>query len=164
MIKLVIFDADKTLWDHYNISEFEEPFHLPERDILRDSEGRTLKLFPNVRKTLEELKRKDVKIAMATWNFPHKTEKVLKALELDSYFDVVVSRDFPFKFIMIAEILRKFAESGIRFRPEEILFVDDRRAHFGNVWLYLGRIQCLEMWKDINDHLEIISKLENSQT
>lgn len=95
---------------------------------------------------------------------PHKTEKVLKALELDSYFDVVVSRDFPFKFIMIAEILRKFAESGIRFRPEEILFVDDRRAHFGNVWLYLGRIQCLEMWKDINDHLEIISKLENSQT
>ncbi len=25
MIKVVVFDADKTLWDHYNISEFVEP-------------------------------------------------------------------------------------------------------------------------------------------
>ncbi|MEM3350499.1 MAG: magnesium-dependent phosphatase-1, partial [Saccharolobus sp.] len=25
MIKAVVFDADKTLWDHHNISEFEEP-------------------------------------------------------------------------------------------------------------------------------------------
>ncbi len=99
---------------------------------------------------------------MATWNFPHKTEKVLRALDLDHYFDVIVSRDFPFKFIMISEIMRKLRESGTSLKSEEVMFVDDRRAHFGNVWLYLGKIKCLEMWKDVNDHLEILSKLERS--
>ncbi len=58
MIKLVIFDADKTLWDHYNISEFEEPFSVIDGNVLRDSKGRTLKVFPNVRRTLDELKKK----------------------------------------------------------------------------------------------------------
>lgn len=57
------------------ISQSLRNLFIYQRDILRDSEGRTLKLFPNVRKTLEELKRKDVKIAMATWNFPIKRKR-----------------------------------------------------------------------------------------
>ncbi|QKQ99522.1 magnesium-dependent phosphatase-1 [Metallosphaera tengchongensis] len=159
MIKLVIFDADKTLWDHYNISEFQDPLTLAGRDVVVDSKGRTLSLFPNVRKTLEELRRRGVRLAMATWNFPHKTDKVLKALELYDYFDLIVSRDYPYKFVMISEIIREFRKRNLNLKPEEILFVDDRRAHFGNVWIYVGKVNCLEMWKDISDHLEIISKV-----
>ncbi|MEM3947648.1 MAG: magnesium-dependent phosphatase-1, partial [Metallosphaera sp.] len=144
---------------HYNISEFEAPLKLVDENVLQDSLGRTLKLFPNVRKTLEKLKERGVKIGMATWNFPEKTKAVLETLGLDKYFDVVISRDFPFKFIMISEIIKRLREQGMSVKPEEILFVDDRRAHFGNVWLYLGNINCLEMWKDVNDHMELISKL-----
>ncbi|MEM3292941.1 MAG: magnesium-dependent phosphatase-1, partial [Metallosphaera sp.] len=36
MIKLVIFDADKTVWDHYNISEFEAPLKLVDENVLQD--------------------------------------------------------------------------------------------------------------------------------
>ncbi|NON62588.1 magnesium-dependent phosphatase-1 [Acidianus sp. RZ1] len=158
MIKTVIFDADKTLWDHYNISEFEEPLKVINETQVEDSNGNKLTLFPSVKETLKELKKRGIIVGMATWNFPHKTTAVLKALELEKYFDIIISRDYPFKFIMITEILNNLRyEKNISIKPEEVLFVDDRRIHFGNVWLYLGNVKCVEMWKDIHDHKEIFS-------
>lgn len=160
MIKAVVFDADRTLWDHHNISEFEEPLTLLEKDVLIDAKGRKLRVFQNVRRTLNELKERGLVIGMATWNLSYKTSVVLRKLELDHLFDVVVSRDFPYKFLMLGDFILEMRRRGKTIRPEEILFVDDRRVHFGNVWIYLGRVNCVEMWKDINDHLEILSKID----
>jgi len=159
-IKVVIFDADKTLWDHYNISEFEEPIKIINRDEIEDIKGRKLKVFPEVRSTLEELKRNNLILGMATWNYPEKTERMLGILNLRRYFDVIVSRDFPFKFIMISEIINELKNRGISVKPENIMFIDDRRVHFGNVWLYLGKVKCVEMWKDISCHSQILKLLE----
>lgn len=159
-IKLIIFDADKTLWDHYNISEFEEPIKIINENEIEDSGGRKLKVFPEVRDTLNELKNKGIYIALATWNFPEKTEKILKILKLDSFFDIVISRDFPYKFVMISEIFVELRNKGIKIKPDEVIFVDDRRTHFGNVWLYLGKINCVEMWKDIKSHKEILKLIK----
>lgn len=158
--KLVIFDADKTLWDHHNISEFEEPIKIVSEDEIEDCKGRKLKVFPEVRETLKELKDRGIILALATWNLPEKTEKILKILRLDNFFDVVVSKDFPYKFIMLSEIFVKIKERGISVKPEEIIFVDDKRIHFGNVWLYLGNIKCVEMWKDIKTHREILNLIK----
>ncbi|MFP3163282.1 MULTISPECIES: magnesium-dependent phosphatase-1 [Acidianus] len=159
-IKVVIFDADKTLWDHYNISEFEDPIKVINKNEIEDAKGRKLKVFPDVRDTLEELKKKGIILGLATWNYPDKTQKILQILDLYKYFDVIVSRDFPYKFIMINEIFNELRNKGIKIKPEETMFVDDRRSHFGNVWLYLGNIKCVEMWKDIKCHSEILHMLD----
>jgi magnesium-dependent phosphatase-1 len=156
MIKLIIFDADKTLWDHHNISEFEgEIKKISENEII-DSKGNRLKLADGVREVLSKLKSLGIIIAMATWNFEDKTLKVLEVLGLIHYFDIIVSKPYPYKFIMIREILQELLNKNIKVKPNEILFVDDRRQHFGYVWLYIGNIKCIEMWKDVNSLFEIL--------
>ncbi|MEM0173529.1 MAG: magnesium-dependent phosphatase-1 [Sulfolobaceae archaeon] len=161
MIKVVIFDADKTLWDHHNISEFEGELIRIDKDTITDSKGNKLKLAEGVRDTLEFLKSMKKIIGMATWNYEEKLIKILTMLEIRDYFDIIISRPYPYKFIMIKEIIRMLIERGIQIKPEEILFVDDRRQHFGYVWLYNGNIKCIEMWKDVksfNELLDFIKK------
>ncbi len=162
MIKAVVFDADKTLWDHHNISIFKEPLTLVNRDSVVDSDGNKLTLFPYVREALKGIKDMGLILGMATWNFPEKTERVLKLLGLWDLFDVVISRDYPYKFLHLSEFILRLRDMGITIRPEEIAFFDDRRAHFGNVWLYLGGVKCFEMWKDVKSFeevLELVRKL-----
>ncbi len=163
MIRVVVFDADKTLWNHYNISEFVEPLKRISEDEIEDSTGNKLKLFNNVRNSLTELKKRGYILGMATWNIPEKTSVVLKTLELDWLFDEIVSRPFPYKFIMIGDILLNLRKKGLEVKREEVIFVDDRRVHFGNVWLYLPGVKCFEMWRDIQDHVEVFKLLERNE-
>jgi len=161
VIKLVIFDADKTLWDHHNISEFEGEVRKIEKDIIVDAKGNKLKLAEGVRETLEFLKKMKVIIGMATWNYEDKLIKILELLEIKAYFDIIISKPFPYKFIMIKEIIRILTEKGINVKPEEIIFIDDRRQHFGYVWFYDGNIKCIEMWKDVKSFSELLELLKN---
>ncbi|GAA5418926.1 hypothetical protein Stok01_00882 [Sulfurisphaera tokodaii] len=161
MIKIVVFDADKTLWDHYNISIFKKPYKLINENSIEDSEGNRLTLFPEVRDTLKSLKDMGLFIGLATWNLPEKTYEILDLLKIREYFDIITSKDYPFKFIFIAEIIDKMREKGIYLKPDEIMFIDDRRVHFGNTWLYLGNIKCLEMWSDIIHHKQILEKIKS---
>ncbi|MGC9105955.1 MAG: magnesium-dependent phosphatase-1 [Thermoprotei archaeon] len=157
MIKAVVFDADKTLWDHHNISAFVEPLRLVGTDSVEDSAGNKLTLFPYVRETLKEIKNMGLLLGLATWNVPDKTEKVLKLLGLWDYFDIIVSKDFPYKFLHLTELILIARDRGIKIKPEEIAFFDDRRVHFGNVWLYLGDVKCYEMWKDVKSFQEVLA-------
>ena len=160
MIKLVVFDADKTLWDHHNVSIFRKPYKLLDEDSIEDSAGNRLKLFPEVREILKEIKNMGLIIALATWNLPEKIDEILTLLNLKEYFDIIISRDYPFKFLFLIEIINRMKEKGILLNPEEIVFINDRRDHFGNIWLYLGNVKCLEMWKDIHNHKEILEKIK----
>jgi len=161
MIKVVVFDADKTLWDHHNISIFKKPYKLLSENSIEDFSGNKLTLFPEVRETLKEIKNMGLITALATWNLPEKTDEILTLLKLKDYFDIIVSRDYPFKFLFISEIINRTREKGVLVKPEEIMFVDDRRVHFGNVWLYLGNVKCLEMWGDIHSHKQILEKIKS---
>lgn len=155
MIKAVVFDADKTLWDHHNISEFEEPLRLIDNNTVEDSKGRTLHLFSDVRETLKELKNKGLIVGLATWNIEEKTKKILDILDLTQYFDIIISLQYPYKFLMIGYIIIESYKRGISLKPNEILFLDDRRWNFGNIWLYLGDVKCLEVGKDITSYKDI---------
>ena len=161
MLKLVVFDADKTLWDHHNISDFEEPLKLVGTDSVEDSKGNKLTLFPYVREALKEIKSMNLLLGLATWNIPQKTERVLKLLNLWDVFDFIASNDYPYKFLGLTEIIVKARERGYRIRPEEIAFFDDRRVHFGNVWLYLGRVNCFEMWTDVKSFKEVVEVVKS---
>mgnify|MGYP001772497648 CR=1 FL=1 len=161
MIKLVVFDADKTLWDHYNVSIFKKPYKLLNQNSIEDSTGNKLTLFPEVRNTLKEIKNMGLTIALATWNLPDKIDEILALLNLKEYFDIIVSRDHPYKFLLLAEIINRAKEKGILVKPEEIMLIDDRKAHFGNIWLYLGNVKCLEMWGDIHNYKDILEKIKS---
>ena len=167
MIKVVVFDADRTLWDHPNISNLKPPLKIISENSIEDSIGNKVTLFPEVRETLRELKDMGFYLALATWNIPEKTELVLNTLKLKDFFDIVISREYPFKFIYISHIISLFRQRKIEVKPHEILFIDDRRIHFGNTWLYIGNVNCLEMWNDVNSHKQIIEKIKtiyNSKT
>ncbi|MEX2705806.1 MAG: hypothetical protein Q6352_011160 [Candidatus Freyrarchaeum guaymaensis] len=63
--KLVVFDADDTLW---NVSKryaslLKPPLKPTGTDTLRDSEGSTVRLLPGVRKVLKELKERGILIS-----------------------------------------------------------------------------------------------------
>ncbi|AHC51779.1 magnesium-dependent phosphatase-1 [Sulfolobus acidocaldarius SUSAZ] len=161
MIKLVVFDADKTLWTHSNISIFRPPIRLIDENSVEDSIGNKLRLFENVRETLSEIRQMGLFTAMATWNIPEKTELVLSTLKLKDYFDVIVSNEHPYKFLYIIEIINKLSSlKNVKIKPDEIIFVDDRRSHFGNIWLYVGKVNCLEMWVDVTSYTQLLEKIK----
>ena len=67
-IKLVVFDADKTLWTHPDVSSLVLPFKLASRDVLTDVNGETFRLFDGIRELLEGLENRRVINAIASWN------------------------------------------------------------------------------------------------
>nr|MDO8077513.1 magnesium-dependent phosphatase-1 [Candidatus Freyarchaeota archaeon] len=88
--KLVVFDADDTLW---NVSKRYASFLKPPlkptgTDTLRDSEGSTVRLLPGVRKVLKELKERVILISIASLNSPEPNMvlECLKLFQLDHYF------------------------------------------------------------------------------
>jgi len=151
--RAAVFDADRTLWDHYNISELVEPMKVS-GDVLVDGTGNKVNLYPRVRETFSALREKGIILGLATWNVESITKRVLELFRLK--FDIIISREYPYKFLMLSEFLLKAKRMGVEIRPEEVLYIDDRRDHFGYIWFHLGKVKCVEMWKEINDYSEIL--------
>jgi len=161
-IRLVIFDLDCTLWDHDDASTLRPPFRLENEDTIIDANGIKLKLFPGVREVLEKLRKKNKFLAVASWNKYSKVIKILKALKLDRFFDVICIEDHPFKDNMLLKILGEFRKRGILIKPNEVIFVDDRELHKKQV-VKFGVI-FVQMWKDVKSFqelLEFIQRLES---
>lgn len=156
MVKAVVFDADKTLWDHHNISDFSPPLTVKD-DTVTDNEGRKLTLFEGVRETLAELKSLGLILGVATWNNEQKTQMVFSALGLTEYFDLIISSELPFKYVMISKFIAGMSARRIYISPEDIMFIDDRKGHFGNIWMYVGRVKCVEMWNEVRSYKEILN-------
>jgi magnesium-dependent phosphatase-1 len=160
MVKLIVYDVDKTIWDHYNVSEFEPPFKK-ENNSIYDSKGRKLTLFPGVRETLIEVSKYNVFLGLATWNNEKPLYEILDMLGILRFFKYVVARPYPYKSYMLLEIIKELRKAGNNLKPEEIVYIDDRRIHFGKIWLELGPVKCIEMWKDFKDHFALKEFLVN---
>ena len=55
--------------------------------------ARYVKLIPDVKETLKRLKKRNIKLAIATNTYKKQTVKILKKLGLYNHFDVVVGAD-----------------------------------------------------------------------
>lgn len=111
-IKLVILDADRTLWDHRDVSAMVRPFRLSDRDVLVDSTGNKVRLLRGVRDFLERLKERGLAASIASWNLPGPVMEALQLLALDTYFTNSVVEMHPEKHEMIRKILSKFETQG----------------------------------------------------
>jgi len=162
-IKLIIIDADKTLWDHPDISLTNPPFQRIDEDTLVDKIGSEVHLYKRVREMLQSLKEQGIIISLASWNTPESCLEALQKLNLLKYFRHPKVQPHPEKHRMIKELLEDLREEGAKIEASEILYVDDKSRHLGDVRKQVGEIRFLQMWVDVKDHTEILKYVRSCQ-
>ena len=48
--------------------------------------------------------------------------------------------------------------------PEDIVYVDDRDIHLGEIYSRVGRVRYVQMWRDARDHWELIKLLQRMES
>ncbi len=89
MSKLVVFDLDFTLWDAGGTwCDCTNPPYKRVNQHVVDSSGREIKLYPDVRIILENLKEHNVNMALASrTEAPSWARQLLSLFEIEHYFD-----------------------------------------------------------------------------
>jgi len=119
--KVIVLDLDKVLWDHHNVSELTPPFRRISERMIEDRFGEVVTLRDDVREFLSFAKRRGIKLSTCSWNHFDKALEVLKAFDLDKYFDLLMIEPHPEKQLMMERIL-----GSLGVREEEVVYVDDR--------------------------------------
>lgn len=163
IIKLVIFDADKTLWSHPNISALTFPFKLLDRNTISDARKQTCHLFEGIRELLSELQQKGILIALASWNKPEPVEKALQLFAIAKFFSIIKAESHPNKHLLIKEMLSDLSRKGVELRTEEILYVDDRKLHLTKTLSEVGQLHFLQMWVDTKNPNDILKYINGVQ-
>ncbi|MGQ9722996.1 MAG: magnesium-dependent phosphatase-1 [Candidatus Jordarchaeum sp.] len=159
MIKLVIFDADETLWtiDRGFASLLTPPLKRTGLDTLVDAEGKKLRLFGGVRNLLNKLREKGILLSIASSNQydPNMVEECLKILEIDFFtYPQINYRDKGQNVKNLLNLINENLGENINF--ENVIFVDDSRAHIFNVKTLCPGITVLHIGSDISEVTEIL--------
>lgn len=160
-IRLVILDADMTLWNHPDISSLTLPFKKIDKNSLIDAKGETLKLFDGIRDFLKGLKERDLITSLVTWNKPAHVDEAIHLLEINKFFKFIEIEDTPNKHLLVTRILARLSERGVQLEPHEILYVDDKTRHLKDIYNKVGRVIFLQMWKNVKDPYEILTYIDN---
>ncbi|MDQ7842867.1 MAG: magnesium-dependent phosphatase-1 [Armatimonadota bacterium] len=159
-VRLVIFDCDRTLWDHADVSSLRLPYRRLDGDTVVDSRGERVRLFPGVREVLETLRRRGILVSIASWNRPEHVFPIFELLGLTPYFIRPKVEFHPRKDAMIQALLTELAADGHPLRPEEVLFVDDRPANLRRVRDALGPVRTVQAGVEITDVRAVLGYLE----
>ena len=162
-IRLVIFDCDRTLWSHEDVSSLRLPFHRIDDETVADAQGIPVRLFPEVRAVLERLRHGGVICSIASWNRPEPVFSVFDLLDLRRFFTHPKVEFHPNKDRMVRALLDELRDEGHEFRPEEILFVDDRARNLDAVRSAIGPIQTLQPGVDFADFREVLRRAAPTQ-
>lgn len=127
---LVVFDLDFTLWDTGGvwIDCSDYPFHKRPGGEIRDSSGKTLRLYPDVQEILKRLDDVSVDMALASrTSRPDWAEELLGLLGIRDRF--VEAEIYPSSKVRHFEALRK--KTGLAF--DEMVFFDDEMRNIEEV-------------------------------
>ena len=108
-IQMVVFDLDFTLWDCDGTwcDHTSPPYrrcHPNHADEVQDSAGRTISLYPDVRRIIDDCHQKGLTLALASRTYqPTWAKQLLQLFEIDRLFDV------------------------------QQIFPDSKRTHFANI-------------------------------
>jgi len=153
-----------TLWNHPDISSLTLPLKKIDESTLIDAKGETLRLFDGVRDFLKGLKKRGLIVSLVTWNKPEHVYEAIRLLEIDRFFNFVEVEFTPDKHLLIARILSRLSEEGVRLEPHEILCVDDSTRHLKDICDKIGRVLFLQMWKDVKEPSEILSYIDHANS
>jgi len=159
-VRLVIFDCDRTLWDHANVSELSLPFRRVDDDAVEDVHGVRVRLVPGAREVLEALRRRGILISIASWNRPEPVFAIFAQLDLTGYFTRPKVEFHPYKEKTVAALLEDLAGDGTILRPEDVLVVDDRGVHLQRIRRFVGPVRTLQPGADCSDLREVLAHLE----
>jgi len=131
-IKLVIWDADNTLWDG--------------TVFYKDKEN--IKIKPGTKEALKELDKRGIKSTICSKNYYEDVENILKKFEIGTYFE-----NPQIGWGLKSDAIKKLADIyNINF--EEMLFVDDDSFQRAEVASLIPEINVIEL-KDPIDVLNI---------
>ncbi|MBO3763458.1 MAG: magnesium-dependent phosphatase-1 [Thermoproteota archaeon] len=162
MIKLIILDADKTIWDHHNVTELRSPFKLVSKEIAEDVNGVKVKLNEKLIEFLELTSKKGIIVSLASWNEPENVFKLLSLFGIEKYFVFPIAEPHPNKHLMIQKIIRNLSEKGINISPNEILYIDDRDIHLSKIKEKVGNVKFLKFGVDVKNWQEVIDKIRKN--
>ncbi len=151
----MVLDLDGTLWDHLDASSLLEPLGIMDHDTVVDSRGETLRLYPYARWFLEKTWGLGLPLAIASWNYPEITTKILELLGIKRYFSYLGIEPHPHKYKVLLKIIKWYKYRYGYIMPGEILYVDDRRIHLEEIHEHIGQVRFLQMWKDIPGFREL---------
>jgi magnesium-dependent phosphatase-1 len=162
-IKLVIFDADDVLFSSNSdcyLGQVSLPIRRVDEDTIEDSLGRKIKLDPEARTVLHELKRRGIHVSLDSINRPLEAEEVLHFLKLNEVFEHP-KINFSDKGKNILEILKDFREKdSVEISPDEVMFVDDVEQFCLDAKRVLkGKGTILQMGKDVSHLSELLEML-----
>lgn len=159
MIRLVVFDADGTLWEHSDISSLSPPLHKIDENTLIDRNGVEIRLFPGVKALLNELTAKGIIVSMASWNKPELVFEALREFGFADYFTHPKVEFHPNKHEMMKKLLSDLVADGTTVTPEEILYVDDQTWHIEKVRAKIGAVKFLQFGVDIAKIVDVLKFL-----
>lgn len=159
-VRLVILDCDLTLWNHPNVTALRRPFQRDGEDAVRDQDGVRVALYPGVRRLLDGLRARRLLVAAASWNRPEPVDEIFALLGLAPYFDLKKVEPHPHKERLVAALVADLAARGLALRPDEILYVDDRRIHLDAIHAAVGPVRFLQMGHDIERPDEVLAYLD----
>jgi|Deesub1362B_J571_1020462.scaffolds.fasta_scaffold00004_436 magnesium-dependent phosphatase-1 len=158
-IYLVIFDCDRTLWDHYDISILKHPFKKIGSKV-QDAEGVTISLNENVEATIRELYNRGYKLGVATFNIADYAIEILRLFGLLQYFHYIVAEYHPFKERMIAKIIDMAkVDLAKDIEYSNVLMIDDNEWTVKRLKEKMPGLRVLQYGKDIVSINEIFRHL-----
>lgn len=156
MGKLIVFDADETLWTSKGYaSQLVDPIELIDNLTVKDTKNLILKLFSEVPSMLEEIKKRAVKeeicISIASNNNINSVLKLLEIFKIEKYF-IFPQADFfettkSQKILKVLELLKKKKEILI----DKVIFVDDWESN------------CVEVKKGLKNKVDDLVVLQKDQ-
>ncbi|MEM3403487.1 MAG: magnesium-dependent phosphatase-1 [Nitrososphaeria archaeon] len=161
MIKLIIIDADCTIWSHHNASSLIPPFKLLSKDLIEDRYGSKIKLNGRFREFLEFSRDNGIILSIASWNQPENVLELLSMFSIIHYFAFPTIEPHPNKSHMIQKIVSNLRKKGIRIYPEEILYIDDRDIHLKEVRDTFEYVSFIKYGSDVENWQEVIDMVKN---
>jgi len=155
-MRLLVFDLDGTLWDHWDASRLNPPYRFS-GDCLFDSKGEILCLFPGVRDFLEWTKGKFL-LSIASWNVEGKVKPILEGFGLWDYFVFPKIEFHPHKADMIKRTLEEIKFAG--YEIDRVIYIDDRDIHLDEIRMELPGIDFVHIWVDVKSFEELMQLLE----
>jgi len=156
LIRLVVFDADGTLWEHSDISSLSPPFSKIDENTLIDRNGIEIRLFPDVKRLLKELTARGIIVSMASWNKPEPVFEALRKLDILHYFTHPKVEFHPSKHEMMKGLLTDLEAEGTAVKPEEILYIDDQTWHIEKIRRDIGAVRFLQFGVDIIKIVDVL--------
>ncbi len=158
MLRLLMLDLDRTVWDHPDVTSTVPPY-VRVSDAVLDGRGETIRLLPGIVELLSWAAASGVAVAALSWNEPAKATAVLNAFSLARYFRYVYIEPHPMKHAMVSRLIERYVSEGGTKNFAEMLYIDDKDIHVHDVWRYVGPIPFLQWGRDLTDYRVLLSWL-----